>query len=268
MDILTHTLSGMAAAGVIAGLSSKPLAKKAVMIGFGALGAMLPDIDAITLWSKFDDVIGARLGLPASGARIYFGHFWYSHHHWAHSLAAGALFTLLIGLICHLGDGMTIKAPLTTSPLKSKSGYLLSFFLGYVMHLMGDLPTPGYVWQGIQLWWPLSSPVGGTGHLWWWNNYDIFIIFFTCCTATSGVLLFQSILKKPFLRYFPILLFIITMGATLYQITHRPMRFTYAGRSSPHALYERQSLAIQKDVLGERLYSIMAGIDRQLKINF
>jgi hypothetical protein len=93
MDIFTHTLSGIAAASAVAGFSCRSLKNKFLMICCGAAGAMLPDLDAVTRWPAFDTVIGKALGLSQTGRDIYYGHHWYSHHHFMHSITAGAIFT-------------------------------------------------------------------------------------------------------------------------------------------------------------------------------
>ena len=46
MDIYTHVLSGVAASTAVASLSRKNWKKKALIVCLGALGGMLPDIDA------------------------------------------------------------------------------------------------------------------------------------------------------------------------------------------------------------------------------
>ncbi len=264
MDILTHTLSGVAVAGAVAALSNKPLSKKAVLLCCGAMGAILPDIDTITLWSRFDAVIGTCLDMPAHGSSIYFGNYWYSHHNWTHSLAAGALGILMIGLIAYIGRCFFAKTSSLSSFARTQAGYLLVFFLGYSMHLLGDLPTPGHTWRGIKLFWPMVVPVGGTGHLWWWNNYDIFILFAVCCLTTLVLLMWGHIRKKPILRYLPSIVLAVTMMLTLYQVHQRPVRFNDTG----YAENERQSLNIQNQILGEPLYKIMVAVDQRLRFNF
>lgn len=268
MDILTHTLSGIAVAGAVAGLTSKSLSQKAAIILCGAAGAVLPDIDAITYWSQFDTLIGRPLDLAMSGRDIYFANHWYSHHNWTHSLAAGAIFTLLMGLLCYLGDRIAFKIKPLNTFWKKRSCYLGAFFLGYTMHLLGDLPTPGYTWQGIKLFWPLSSPVGGTGHLWWWNNYDIFILLAVCCTAIILMIALYPVFKKPLFKILPLLVFIITLLSIFHQITDRPVRFTYGKPHIPRAEKEKQSHQIQKEILGPTLYRFMASMDRHIKIPF
>jgi len=102
MDILSHTLSGIAVGTVAAAFvrkSRNSAKKKALIILSGALAGAIPDIDAISLWSGFDNAIGSPLGLNYSGREIYFGKLWYSHHGMFHSLFMGLLLhTMAAGL--------------------------------------------------------------------------------------------------------------------------------------------------------------------------
>jgi len=268
MDILTHTLSGITAATAIAAFSNRSLWKKSLLIACGAAGAILPDIDAITRWPGFDAVIGSTLGLSQGGGSIYYGNHWYSHHNFTHSLAAGAIFTLLGALLWYLGHRWS---PIARSPanfIQDKKGFFSAFFMGYTLHLLGDLPTPGSIWHGIKLFWPLATPVGGFGHIWWWNNYDIFLLLLAGSLAGTSLVFLNHFLKMRSLRYLPAMLGLVIFSATLYQIAHRPIRFSGPGSSFSHAENERQSLAIQKTILGEKLYGIIGAMDRHLKIPF
>ena len=66
MDILIHTFSGIAVASTIAHLVPAEEKRSLSIIGIGALGGALPDFDAISLWSKFDDTIGTWLQLAVT----------------------------------------------------------------------------------------------------------------------------------------------------------------------------------------------------------
>jgi inner membrane protein len=268
MDIFTHTLSGMAAATAVAAISGRSLKDRFLMICCGAAGAMLPDLDAVTHWPDFDAVIGKTLDLSRTGRNIYYGHNWYSHHNFMHSLAAAAIFTLAGALLGYLYCRRYSGGRSASDFIRSTSGFLLSFFFGYLMHLLGDLPTPDAAWNGIRLFWPLSPFVGGFGYIWWWNNYDIFLIFLAGGTLNAALIVVNRFLKKRLLRPVPALIFLCMICAALFQITHRPASFTSAGNPTGHADKEHQSLAIQNDILGERLYGIMNAMDRKIPIPF
>jgi inner membrane protein len=268
MDILTHTLSGAAAASAIAAVSSRPLKDKFLIIFCGAAGAMLPDLDAVTLWSGFDPVIGKALALSQTGRSIYFGQHWYSHHNFMHSLTAAAIFTLAGALIAFLYCRRRSGGRSVSTPIMSTSGFLLSFFFGYVMHLLGDLPTPDTIWNGIRLFWPLATPVGGFGYIWWWNNYDIFLIFLAGGVLNAALIAAQRLSKKRILKSIPALIFLCMICATLFQITHRPTSFSSAGNPTGHADKDHLSLAVQRNILGERFYGLMTTLDRHIPIPF
>ena len=110
--------------------------------------------------------------------------------------------------------------------------------------------------------------MGGFGYIWWWNNYDIFLIFLVGGMLNTVLIVANRISKKRLLSYIPTLLFLCMIGAALFQITHRPTSFTSAGNPAGHTDKERQSLAAQQDILGERLYSIMVAVDRKIPIPF
>jgi inner membrane protein len=268
MDIFTHTLSGMAAASAVAALSSRSLKDKFLMISCGAAGAMLPDLDAVTRWPDFDAVIGNALGLCQTGRNIYYGRHWYSHHNFIHSLAAAAIFTLAGALIGYLYCRRRSRCSSASAFILSTSGFLLSFFFGYIMHLLGDLPTPDAAWNGIRLFWPLPPFVGGFGYIWWWNNYDIFLIFLVGGAINVILMVVNRFIQARPLRYIPALLFLCMFCTAMFQITHRPTSFASAGNPAGHADKERQSLTAQKDILGERLYGIMNALDRKIPIPF
>lgn len=268
MDILTHTLSGMAAASAIATFSSRSLKDKFLMIGCGAAGAMLPDMDAVTRWPDFDAVIGKALSLSETGRSIYYGQHWYSHHNFMHSLAAAAIFTLAFALTGYLYCRRRFMCRSASALILSTSVFLLSFFFGYLMHLLGDLPTPDAVWNGIKLFWPLTTPVGGFGHIWWWNNYDIFLIFLVGSTLNIVLIVMNRFLKRRLLRHIPTLIFLCMIFAAMFQITHRNASFAGAANPAGHAEKEHQSLVVQRDILGEQLYGLMNSLDQKIPIPF
>ena len=102
MDILTHAISGLAAGTAVVGISQNRKIGSLKIIGFSGLGAVLPDIDAVSMWSKFDSTFGKLFHLSYSGRTIYSMKLWYSHHGFFHSIVAALLFTFLLGLIFYL----------------------------------------------------------------------------------------------------------------------------------------------------------------------
>ena len=136
------------------------------------------------------------------------------------------------------------------------------------MHLAGDLPTPGHTWGGIKLFWPLSTAIGGTGQIWWWNNYDIFIIIVMCCALNMGMIIFDHFLEKPFARYLPLFICIVSLLVILNLIEQRNVNFAHKGYTRRYDDYETKSVDIQKKILGKKVYEIMRTVDRKLPLNF
>lgn len=244
------------AAGSCFALYARNRKEKAGIVLLSGLGGALPDIDAISLWSRFDPTVGRWFALSQPGKVIYSETYWYSHHGFMHSLVAALVFACIIGVIMFL---LAKKKP------DGKYNKLLlgGFTAGFIMHLLGDMVTPAGSWGGIRLFFPSSVYVGGTGNVWWWNNYDVFLI-------TTGVLFVNLILlalsssTKDSLRKAGLFVFIIGFVAATVQIKTRPFDFN---RKSFEACEER-SKTIQQDILGTKLYGMMARFDRWLIIYF
>jgi len=98
MDIVTHTVTGALVGSCLAGSAGKGWKEKTGIIIAGTLGGMLPDVDAVSMWSRFDRTLGSWFGLEQPGRVIYSGKWWYSHHGFMHSLLAACLFSLLLGI--------------------------------------------------------------------------------------------------------------------------------------------------------------------------
>ncbi len=258
MDILTHTFSGVAVATTIVGVSRISGKRKATLVVLGALAGAMPDIDAISLWSGFDKSFGNWLKLSDSGNEIYFSTFWYSHHAFMHSLLASVLF----------GLAMTL---LVKKLFKNEKRFLLlpflTFVLAYLSHLIGDLPTPASVWNGIALWWPSKVYIGGYGNIWWWNNYDIFLIIFEIGVLNIIYMLISGLIRKR-ARWIPLLIFGAGLSFAMYQINTRPFDFSYSGHTPKYSMYEEKSKEIQREILGEKLYKLMENFDNHLPFYF
>lgn len=269
MDILTHTLSGLAAGTVVAGFSDKNVWDKAKMVAVAGLAGAVPDIDAISLWSKFDSTIGRFFHLPDVGKDIYSGKWWYSHHGFFHSLFAAVLFVGLIGIFSYWISLSKRGVKRKTLPecFRSDRWMMLAFVAGYLMHLLGDLPTPASSWGGVRLFWPSEVYVGGSGHVWWWNNYDLFLITLGVLVVNMFILLTK---RKVGRKVGNVVLTVFVCGflLSLLQINTRPYDFAYSGHTGKYQEYETQSKEIQKEILGERVFRWMEAFDRKLKVYF
>ena len=266
MDILTHTLSGIAVATVVANYNKTATLQKAKIILVGAVGGALPDIDAVSMWSKFDQTLGAFFRLSHSGRFIYGSKFWYSHHAFFHSLIGSLILAILfLVLICIIRNGKENKN--LTAFLKKYSTYLIAFVLGYWAHLAGDLPTPASVWGGIGFFWPSENYIGGYGKIWWWNNYDIFLLILSCIIINITLPAISKYIAAR-ARIFTLSVACITLFLILIQVNTRYYDYSYEGNSYDYSLMEKRSKEEQKRILGNRLYLYMDKLDRSLKINF
>ncbi|MBC7451809.1 MAG: metal-dependent hydrolase [Cytophagales bacterium] len=266
MDILIHTLSGTATAACIAACAHTATRNRARLILTGGFAAAFPDIDAFSLWSKFDSTIGKWLGLSASGHDIYFGKRWYSHHGFFHSILAAvfvALCYLLIRKLWHRKEAFTSYSSSSLTKIT-----FAVFFCAYLSHLAGDLPTPGGPWDGIRLFFPFSVYVGGWGYIWWWNNYDVFL-----CLLATNILLITGIFLIPvrfntFLKRAVLVVYITGCILICYSIGNRKEDFAYSGNTLRYNYYEKVSMQEQFRILGPPLYRYLLKTDRRLPIHF
>lgn len=255
MDILTHTFSGVAVASL--GVSVLPFESKErfkYLILGGFVGAF-PDIDAVSMWSKWDAVFGTT----QKGSEIYTDNHWYSHHGFFHSLLAGLILVSLIFLV---------QKSILKTHFKKKHFWMLGFLsLGFCAHLLEDMPTPHSAWGGVRLFFPLEAYVGGYGKIWWWNNYDLFLIVFL-------MILFNVCWSHvPYLKDKTrhAMHIIVSCGLGLlmiYQVNTRKYTYAYKGDSSRYAQFEKESKLEQREILGENLFKLMSFLDSKLPVHF
>jgi len=266
MDIISHTLTGIAIGTVSATVSNSSWRNKGLIILTGGLGGALPDFDAISLWSKFDLTIGSFLGLSYSGKEIYFGKFWYSHHAALHSLIA-PIFLILLTTTIKVLFKREFKALKILNRLKENRFLTLAFFGGFLFHLLEDMPTPASVWGGVNLLFPSSNYIGGFGNIWWWNNYDLVLIIFTVIIMNLIINIIPTIYHR--IKVIScISVFSIGLVLFLIQINTRTVDFSYSGHTVNYDKFEAQSKNIQREILGENLFSLMNEIDNKIPLNF
>lgn len=263
MDIFTHTLSGLAAGSCLVFCAKRGWREKGGIFLLSALGGALPDIDAISLWSRFDGTIGKLLGLSHPGKVIYSEKFWYSHHGFMHSLTAAVLFTFFLSLLFYFFTPKKEKNKLSPGKRFFRNGWmLLGFICGYLIHLLEDMVTPGGPWGGIRLLFPSEIYLGGTGDIWWWNNYDLFLI--VCFVLILNLIfLFISNFRKINIKI-PLLIFLT--GCLFMVIQIKTRGYDFNSRSSTTS--EKESRRIQRELLGDPLYTPMEQLDRKLIIPF
>jgi len=269
MDILIHTFSGIAAGTVISSFSKRGFLNKTSIILLGGLGGAFPDLDALSMYSKFDSTIGHALHLNHAGKDIYFSKFWYSHHAFLHSILGGLTVALILALIYYLFKSKFRNLNFKSFAQKSYSYRLtfMAFFIGFFIHLLEDMPTPSCTWGGVNLFFPGSSYIGGTGDIWWWNNYDLFLIIFTVIVLNIILLSLSRVLKLSAFKLTPIV-FLIGMTFMVFQIKTRDFDFNYIGFSPRYNEFEAKSKQIQKKILGDKVYRFMEKLDAKIPLNF
>lgn len=262
MDILTHTLSGIAVGTVLASRSSGNWRSKSSILLFSGLGGALPDVDAVSMWSRFDAIFGRLFSLEHSGKVIYSAKLWYSHHSFMHSLLAVILFTFLIGCLFWL---FSKREKNTSFPnvFRNKQLLLAGFGLGYVIHLLQDMITPRGSWGGVRLFFPSAAYIGGTGDIWWWNNYNLFLVVSIVLFINLFLLL---IFRKNISRGFKCTVSVFLIGCVCFGWQMKSINYNFNGKK--YAECEQKSKEIQKDILGDDTYRLMEKLDNLLIIHF
>ena len=263
MDILTHTLSGMAFGGVVANQFKSTVFNRLSIVAVGTVAGAMPDIDVITMWSGFDATFGEWFNLEISGRAAFGDKLWYSHHAFFHSMMAAILFGVILGGKLWLARTLLKKE----SHLKHILPFVAAFSGAYATHILEDMVTPGGGWGGVALWWPSMNYAGGYGYTWWWNNYDIFLIAF-CVGLINIMLLFASSKLKKVVSCFSLFLFISGFSLGLFQIKTRGFDFAYRKNKTSSMVCEQKSKEIQKEVLGDTLYKWMAKFDEKIPVAF
>lgn len=268
MDILTHAISGTAVAACAAAFVRTTPLRKAKILAMGTLGGFWPDIDAASMWSKFDTVFGQLFGLEHTGRVIYGSKFWYSHHAFFHSAVASILFGLLLVFTIYLINRIFSKKKILFSTfIKSHVIYFVVFVLGYWAHLAGDLSTPSSVWGGIALLWPSADYVGGYGNIWWWNNYDIFLLILLSIIINLSVPALSKYIRSR-AKVFTTAILCITLIMIVIQVNTRQYDYAYSGNTSRYAEMEKNSKKEQERILGKRIYRCMEWFDRKMPFYF
>jgi inner membrane protein len=269
MDILTHSLSGLAIGTVVSSFSNQGATEKLKIILLSGFAGALPDLDAISLWSRFDSTIGEFFNLTHSGKVIYSAKFWYSHHGFLHSVLGALLIAVLIGFINFLiNSGFRNLSYKNFIHSVSKNRLLLiGFVLGFTLHLLEDMPTPAATWGGVNFFWPSKKYIGGTGDIWWWNNYDIFLIVVSVIIINL-ILAAINLLVHIDLRKFTTGVFIIGFTLALIQIKTREYDFSYTAHTNRYQEFEHKSKEVQKNILGDQLFHLIENFDNRLGIYF
>ncbi|MCG8700493.1 MAG: metal-dependent hydrolase [Bacteroidales bacterium] len=267
MDIITHTLSGVAAGTVIANVRQANLKMRVLITAFAALGGAIPDIDVISMWSGFDSTFGEFFNLKLSGREIYSAKLWYSHHSFCHSLLGGLLFSLIAILSLHTGRKIYhFKKTKSFKNTISKYRYVvIAFFVAFIIHISEDMVTPSSGWGGVNLFWPLNYYIGGWGYTWWWNNYDIFLLIV--------ILLSFNLILVPFSMVYGFKMKLTSLISSLviffliaFQIFNRD--YNYNSNSVAFHEHEHHSFMQQQEILGDAIFLKMRWLDKKIPVYF
>ena len=262
MDLFTHICSGIAAATVVIPFAKRKADKPFKILGFGALGGALPDIDAISMWSRFDSTIGPLFGLSHTGREIYGAKFWYSHHAFSHSIAAALFISVLLILAGYAF--VHIRKIGMTDYFRKSLFPMIAFIAGYLFHLLCDMPTPASTWSGVNIFWPNDAYIGGSGKIWWWNNYDIFLLLALCIVVNFIVIHFC----KRYAGQITVCIALLTFFVITVQINTRQYDYAYSGNAKNYAEMEQQSKKEQERILGKHMYKYMKWLDDHLPLHF
>ena len=264
MDIFTHVVAGVAVATVVATFAEKKAGKSIKVLAFGASGGAFPDIDAISMWSRFDATFGRLFGLSHTGREIYGEKFWYSHHAFFHSIMAALLIVTLIMFVGYAFSKIRRKKITLFEYCKRNIPLYIAFVVGYLCHLFGDMPTPSSVWGGVNMFFPSDIYVGGSGKIWWWNNYDIFLLIMLCIAVNCTIIIFC----KRYVRRITFGVALFTLVMITVQINTRQYDYAYSGNTARYAEMEQQSKKEQERILGKRIYKCMEWLDNRFSIHF
>ncbi len=186
-----------------------------------------------------------------------------------YSLLVGFFITGLIGVLRYLADihlNNWKSTNFITSIHKTKP-LLIGFLLGFLIHLIEDMPTPASTWGGVNFFYPSKLYIGGVGAIWWWNNYDIFLIVISVIIINLTLSIIRQLVCFD-LGKFAIGTFVIGVIIIVFQIGTRDYDFGYTGHTAKYQEFETKSKQQQKEILGDRLYRIMENFDNKLNIYF
>lgn len=133
-----------------------------------SIGSVIPDLDSISVFFNHS---------------IYYSDKWFSHRGALHSFGGVICMSAIMVGFYYIGTLIKKKSSHPKFPAAS----FIYLCLGGIIHLLADLPTPAEPWNGIMLFWPLSTThVGGYGHIWWVNEtlMLLFVMGATVCMVS------------------------------------------------------------------------------------
>ncbi len=171
MMTLNHGFSGFVCGRVALPLLRRhsPLSARGMGWAF-FLGAMLPDLDIVS---------------KTMGRMAYFSGEWYAHRQLSHSLLGTLLMALLAGAVFStpVAQRFFSPPPPASAGAEHSTGrwkalypwWVACFWAGGLIHLFGDLFTPG---MSMPILWPLDLRYGGLSHIGWFSPYLLWLFLF------------------------------------------------------------------------------------------
>lgn len=172
MHLLSHFGSGFCVGAAASALRHKRKDRSLFPVPLlVAGGTLLPDLDAISV--LFDHA-------------TYYSRNWYSHRGMLHS-PLGVL--PLVALVSFLIGGRGRARP--------RAACALWLYLGALLHLLEDLPTPRGPWGGLMLLFPFSMRrFGGWSHIYWQNEF-LMVLFSLGAVGSAALLAFLARSNEP-----------------------------------------------------------------------
>lgn len=227
MDWVSHFSAGFLAGAAILPLDRRfPRQVSLRVPTLVGVGSLLPDLDGVTVFFAHD---------------VYYGRGWISHRGALHSPVGMIPVALLISVAVFHASRHRIRNE-RAFPLKATFGCL---YVGSLLHMLADLPTPPGSWNGLMPLWPLSSVRwGGFSRIFWANEYLIVLLSLSA-VATLGLLLLLRRAVGRWLRVATSLMLAVSLISLL-----ETCRFVLQSEFTSRSQWEDY----QKCILGEDVY--------------
>ena len=200
MSPVEHAFTGTLAGTIAACAWPGPLRGRGRWIAWMTIGAMGPDLDAVSLLFSH---------------RIYFGTAWYSHRQFLHSILGCVFLAMLLPSLVVSVRG---KGPAPDARARVLRVGFRACFAGGLLHLLGDLPTPPGPWGGLPVFFPLGIREGGWSHVGWYNAVLVYLLGTAALAAGALLLAYALAPERPrvWLRAGAASVAALALGATLW----------------------------------------------------
>lgn len=230
MHLISHIGSGICLGSIVYSLKRGNHEKSPFTIPLliGA-GAMLPDLDGVSIFFNHS---------------VYYSSFWYSHHGALHSLFGIIPVSILVSLLITRVGRRVFENKFLHSHL-SIFGLL---YIGSVIHILEDLPCPPGPWQGLMVFWPLSTErYGGWGNIWWLDEYSMAV---TTIGSICSMIILLVIANRQWARVAMLKALLVCSNSYVLFLT---IRFVLFSKYVDPVQWE----AHQRVLLGDFIYSVV-----------